>query len=186
MFRGGNSGGPPQGEAGAPNASPASPRPHLSPSWSPPSPASALVGRSRTLPPPRSPLQVSPRDPKPQGSQSRPSRHPKSPLREAWVLSGVFTPKGLVWDIFSIFNYFLNPAPLLRLPAAQAARRSLPPPSPSLPHLSPPTPPTAAPGPRGPSPTIFSIVGNDRAGSGGPDGAKNETPGASRIFLLIF
>lgn len=67
----------------------------LSPSSSPRSLVSVLVGRSRTLPPRRSPLQVSSRDPKPQGSEYRPFWHPKPPFREAWLLFGVFTPKGL-------------------------------------------------------------------------------------------
>lgn len=75
--------------------SPAAPRSSSFPSSSPRPLVSALVGRSRTLPPRRSPLQVSPRDPKPQGSRYRPFRHPKTPFREAWILFGVFTPKGL-------------------------------------------------------------------------------------------
>lgn len=137
---GGIAGPPRRRGRSPPRLSPAAPRPRASPSSSPPSPASALVGRGRTLPPPRSPLQVSPRDPKPQGSRSRPSRRLKPPLREAWVLCGVFTAKGLFWDISSIFNYFLNPSPLLRLrpPRLRGARSLRPPPaSPPLPTQPP-------------------------------------------------
>lgn len=58
--------GTPKGEVRVPRASlRLLPVPRLSPSSAPRSPVSALVGRSRTLPPRRSPLQVSPRDPKP-------------------------------------------------------------------------------------------------------------------------
>lgn len=67
----------------APLRRPSGPRLPPPPGSSRSPPVSALVGRSRTLPRRRSPLQVSPRDLKPQGSRSRAFRRPKPPFREA-------------------------------------------------------------------------------------------------------
>lgn len=87
----------------------------------------AAAGRSRAASP-----SALPPDPKPQGPRYRPSRPRKPAVRGARVLLGVFTPKGLCWDISSIFGYFLRASPCSAAPAAAALFLLLPPPS--LPH----------------------------------------------------
>lgn len=75
-------------------------------------------------------------------------------------------------DVSRIFPQFLiiffKWSPVLRLQLRRLRRAS----SSSLPLSSPPTAPTAAPGRPRPPWTFFSIVGNDRIGSGDPNETK--------------
>lgn len=155
--------GPPEGEAGAPRASPRRlPVPRVPQLATVPGLALwAAAGHpvSRALPASF-----------PSGSEAPGGRAPdlpgaSNPLREAWVLCGVFWPaKGLFWDISSILNYFLNPSPCSDSGRPGAARRSLPPPSPAshLPtHL-----PKCVPGSWGPSRQFFQLSGMIEQGLG--------------------